>query len=97
VVSCGSCQEHFTLLWPEYFGSEFPFEVISLYEYIHEQMELGKFNVVRRVDLDVARSDPCYGHLFGEKYLNTAKMLYEAIGIKAVPLEHNGKTLRVAE
>ena len=91
VVSCGSCQEHFTLFWPQYFGSEFPFEVISLYEYIDEQMGKGKFRVQRKIDLDAAISDACYGHMFGEKYLSTVKRLYEVIGITAVPLEHHGE------
>lgn len=91
VVSCGSCQEHFNILWPEYFGDKFPFEVISLYEYIDEQMAKGKFSVQRKVDLDVAISDACYGHMFGEKYLSTVRRLYEAVGITAVPLEHHGE------
>jgi len=91
VVSCGSCQEHFTLLWPAYFGKTFPFEVISLYEYMDEQLVKGKFRVQRKIDLDAALSDACYGHLFGDKYLATVKRLYEAIGITASPLEHHGE------
>ena len=54
-------------------------------------MGKGRFRVQRKIDLDVAVSDACYGHMFGEKYLNTVKRLYETIGIKAVPLEHHGE------
>ena len=91
VVSCGSCQEHFSVLWPEYFGSKFPFELISLYEYIDERMNQGEFAVQRKIDMTVAFSDACYGHLFGEKYLSAIKRLCEAIGITTVPLEHRGE------
>ncbi|MBU2552118.1 MAG: (Fe-S)-binding protein [Proteobacteria bacterium] len=90
VVSCGSCQEHFRLIWPAYFGQEFPFEVISLYEYIDEQMAKGKFSVQRTVGLEAALSDACYGHLFGEKYLGTVRRLCQAVGIDTVPLAHQG-------
>jgi Fe-S oxidoreductase len=90
VVSCGSCLEHFVLLWPEYFGNEFPFQVISLYEYLDEQIEKGKFRVERTVDLDVAISDACYSSRVGENYVNAVKRLCERIGITSVQLEHHG-------
>jgi Fe-S oxidoreductase len=89
VVSCGSCQEYLTLLYPEYFGGSLPFEVISLYEYIEEQMAQGKVSVQRQVDLDMAISDSCYGYRFGNAYMNTARKLCEAIGIRTVELAHN--------
>ena len=90
VVSCGSCQEHFSLWWPRYFGSEFPYEVISLYEYIVEKMNQGKYTVQRKVGLEAALSDACYGPFFGENYLQAVKTLSEAAGIDTVPLEHHG-------
>ena len=90
VVSCGSCQKHFRIYWPTYFGEKFPFEVISLYEYIVEQLDAGKFAVQRKVDLDAALSDACYGHAFGEDYLGAVRRLCAETGIKVTPLEHHG-------
>lgn len=89
VVSCGSCQEHLTLLYPEYFGGDLPFEVISLYEYINEQLVKGKISVQREVGLDMALSDACYGYRFGDPYLNAVRKLCDAAGIRTVELTHN--------
>ncbi|MGB9500116.1 MAG: heterodisulfide reductase-related iron-sulfur binding cluster [Dissulfuribacterales bacterium] len=46
VVMCGSCQDMFQLALPEYFGREFPFEVVSVYQYLDEQIQSGKENIV---------------------------------------------------
>jgi Fe-S oxidoreductase len=91
VINCGSCQEQFGVMFPEYIGQEFPFEIISLYEWIDEQMEKGKFKVQRKVELDCAISDSCHGPEFGEDYLKTIRKLCNAIGLKPVELEHHGK------
>ena len=91
VVYCGSCQEQLTVMFPDYIGQEFPFQTISLYEWIDEQMQKGKFAVQREVEFDCAISDSCHGAEFGDDYLNTIRRLCTAIGMKIVELEHHGK------
>ncbi len=91
VSLCGSCQEMFEIALPEYIGQEFPFKVISVYEYIDELVKQGKVEVKRKLNIDAAISDSCHGPEFGDRYLNTIKKLSDAIGIKSVQLEHCGK------
>jgi len=89
IVSCGSCQEHLTIVYPKYFGRKMPFEVLSLYEYIDEQMEKGKIGVQRQLNTEMAISDACFGYQFGDHYLKTIRKLCRAIGINVVELQHN--------
>ena len=95
VVMCGSCQDMFQLAMPEYFGQEFPFEIISVYQYLDEQIQNGKLAIKRQVP-DDERQDACifhscFGHKFGDEYLACIKRLYEGVGFDCVELEHHGE------
>ncbi len=66
-----------------------PFEIISIYEYIDEQMKKGTATIQRTVDLDAAVSDSCFGYEFGQDYLDTVDRLAAAADFRISRLRHN--------
>ena len=95
VVMCGSCQEMFTLATPTYFGQEFPFEVISVYQYIEEQMQKGKASIKRQVPDEIKKdaciSHSCFGCEFEADYMASIESLYRQVGFDCVELAHKGE------
>jgi Fe-S oxidoreductase len=95
VVMCGSCQDMFQLALPEYYGQEFPFEVISVYQYLDEQIQNGNLQIKRQVSAEEKENTcifhSCFGHKFGKEYLAYIQRLYQAVGFDCVELEHNGE------
>lgn len=95
VVMCGSCQDMFQLALPEYYGQEFPFEIISIYQYLDEQIRNGSLQVQRQIGetkkVNACLFHSCFGYKFGPEYLACIKRLYEAIGYECVELEHHGE------
>lgn len=95
VVMCGSCQEMFEKAMPEYLGVEFPFEVISVYEYLDEEMQKGNLRVRRQLPDDerenVCITHACFGHSFGDAYLSTIERLCRAVGLDCTELAHTGE------
>jgi Fe-S oxidoreductase len=94
VVLCGSCQEMFQIAFPNYIGQEFPFEVISIYEYLDEQMQKGKISIQRKVpdeEKETCISHSCFTLDFGEEYEASVQRLAKAVGFNSVELEHNGE------
>ncbi|MBC2715837.1 MAG: (Fe-S)-binding protein [Desulfobacteraceae bacterium] len=95
VVMCGSCQDMFQLALPEYFGQEFPFEMISVYQYLDEQIQNGNFQIKRQVTVDEKENTcifhSCFGYKFGKDYLSCIKRLYQAVGFDCMELVHNGE------
>ncbi len=98
VVMCGSCQDMFSNLMPEYLDQNFPFEIISIYEYLDEQMQAGNLKIVRRVEDqkktkpdDICMFHSCYGHSFGRAYLDAIDRLARAVGYECTELAHTGE------
>jgi Fe-S oxidoreductase len=91
IVLCGSCQETFVSYYPDYLGMDFPFQTISIYEYLEEQITLGKIPVMRKLNIDAAVSDSCFGGVFDENFAESIGRLCGHIGIKITPLAHGGK------
>jgi Fe-S oxidoreductase len=93
VVMCGSCQDMFQLALPEYYGQEFPFEVISVYQYLDEQIANGNLKIQRRVPVEEKNNTSifhsCFGYKFGSEYLACIDRLYRAAGYDCMELEHN--------
>jgi Fe-S oxidoreductase len=89
VVGCGHCQKVFTRMMPEMLGIELPFPMVSIYEYLLEQIESGAAPVTRPVLLDAAISDPCFGYENGEKYLHAIRSIAGAAGMTLTELPHN--------
>ena len=92
VLPCGTCQEVFTHIYPQYLGIEFPFEVISIYEYLQEKLQRGELRIQRKWDLDAALADSCFGYELGDQYLHTIGQLCADVGIKTTELFHKGKS-----
>lgn len=80
---------------PEYYGQAFPFEVISIYQYLDEQIENGSLEIQRRIPVEERENicifHSCFGYKFGEEYLGSIKRLYEAVGYDCMELAHNGE------
>lgn len=88
VVGCGHCQKVLTRILPESLGP-LPFPVISVYDYLLEQVETGAARVRRPVQVDAAVSDPCFGYENGADYQNSIRRLAAAIGMNLAELPHN--------
>ncbi|GAB6093944.1 hypothetical protein JCM14469_01960 [Desulfatiferula olefinivorans] len=92
VVMCGSCLEMFRVTLPEYFGRTFPFETVSVYEYLEDRLREGTLSIRRRVprgEDDVCLTDACHGHALGDDYLDRVRRLADAVGYRVTELEHN--------
>jgi len=92
---CGSCQDMFQMAMPEYLGQAFPFEVISIYQYLDEQIGKGNLVIQRQVPAEETEKTcifhSCFGYKFGEEYLSSIRRLYRAIGYDCTELAHHGK------
>jgi len=91
IVLCGSCLETFISYYPDYLGMDFPFQAISIFEYLEEQITLGNLPVMRKLDIDAAVSDSCFGGAFDADFAESIKRLCGHIGIKITPMAHGGK------
>ena len=92
---CGSCQDMFQMAMPEYLGQAFPFEVISIYQYLDEQIGKGNLVIQRQVPAEETEKTcifhSCFGYKFGEEYLSSIRRLFRAIGYDCTELAHHGK------
>ncbi len=95
VVMCGSCQDMFQVALPEYLGQSFPFEVISIYQYLDELIQNGNLQIKRQASDEEKENTcifhSCFGYKFGKEYLASINHLYEAVGFDCMELEHNGE------
>lgn len=94
VIMCGSCQDMFQDAMPTYLGQAFPFKIISIYEYLEEQIQNGTLQIQRQVSEAEKKNTcifhSCFGHQFGEGYLSAIRRLYEAVGYDCAELAHTG-------
>lgn len=98
VVLCGSCQDMFQHAMPAYLGQAFPFEVISIYQYLDEQIQNGNLKIRRQiVDHEKGEKEnicifhSCFGHVFGEEYLGAINRLSRAVGYDCAEPAHGGE------
>ena len=90
VVACGHCQKMFTKVIPK-LGIEFPFPMISIYDYFLELIASGEAIVRFKSTIDAAISDSCFGCENGEDYMGNIRLLAQTIGMNIVELPHNKK------
>ena len=96
VVMCGSCQDMFQNAMPAHLDHAFPFEVISVYQYLDEQIQNGNLKIRRQI-ADHEKSEKenpcifhsCFGYTFGEKYLSSINRLSRAVGYDCTELAHS--------
>ncbi|MBU0991928.1 MAG: (Fe-S)-binding protein [Proteobacteria bacterium] len=89
IVACGHCQEMFVKIIPEVFGLDFPFQTVSIFEYLQKMADTGMARVVRPLHLNAAISDACFGYEIGNDYLDAVRQLSATIGINLSELPHN--------
>ncbi len=94
VVMCGACVEMFTFYLPRYIGQEFPYQVVSVYEYVDELLASSKQSIIRQVSAEernACLSDSCYGSHLGDNFMRSVNGLYRKIGFDYSELEYSGK------
>ena len=98
VVMCGSCQDMFCNFMPGHLDQKFPFPVISIYEYLDEQIQNGRLTIQRQIEPQkkeekecVSIFHSCYGHTFGDAYLSAIDRLAKAVGYDCEELAHTGE------
>lgn len=89
VCYCASCYNFFSNVLPNVYGKSFPFELVSLYEWLLERFETGKLEVRRPLDFKAAIHESCYASELGPAFSETLRRLYRAAGAQIVELEHN--------
>ena len=89
VCHCPSCANYFGNIWPNCHGLKFPFEIISLYEWLWEQYQEGNLQIQKKVNQDIVLSDSCHAGELGEGFMSAVRGLYEAAGMHVVELKNN--------
>ncbi|MCG8637798.1 MAG: (Fe-S)-binding protein [Desulfobacterales bacterium] len=90
VTNCAACQNQFSVSFERYTGEAFPYEVISVYQWLEEQVAAGKLKFQRELDMDCAFSDSCNGAHLGPDYPASVLRLCRSAGLNPVQLAHNG-------
>ncbi len=90
VCYCGSCYNYFSNILPNVYGQTLPFEVVSLYEWLWEKVEVGELTCKAPLNLQAAVHESCYVSELGEGFGATLRKLYGSVGLDCVELEHRG-------
>lgn len=89
ICYCGSCYNFLGNIMPKVYGKELPFGVISLYQWLLEQVDKGKIEAKRPVNCKYAVHESCYVSEMGPGFWEDLRRVYEAAGVELVELEHN--------
>jgi len=89
ICYCGSCSHTFNNLWREYLGAKLDFEVISIWEWLSDQVEKGQLTVKRPIEKTVALTDSCYSSELGERFYEAVRRLHRHVGMEVIELENN--------
>ncbi len=60
ICDCGGCTNTFKNIWQAFINIKLPFEVISIWEWLWEKIQVGELKVKRKNNVKVALSDSCY-------------------------------------
>lgn len=90
VVPCGACHDMIANRYPKYFGLDLPFKVVSLYEYLNEQLMVGKARVKRQFKQKALVSDACWHMNLGDDYMKLLETMYSLLGIEPERPDHHG-------
>ncbi|MEZ4579867.1 MAG: hypothetical protein R2875_18200 [Desulfobacterales bacterium] len=104
VVMCGSCWwDMFCNYMPGHLDQQFPFPVISIYEYLDEQIQNGRLTIQRQIEPQKRRErmrlyfHSCYGHTFGDAYLRAIDRLAKVVAMTARSSRIPEKRISAAE
>lgn len=84
VCYCGSCNNFFGNIWPEFHGVRLPFEVISIWDWLWEKVQAGELEMTRRFEKTVVLNDSCYSSELGGGFYEAVRGLHEAAGMTIV-------------
>jgi Fe-S oxidoreductase len=89
VCYCGSCSHSFNNIWREYLDAKPPFEIITLWEWLWEQVQKGELKVQRKIEQKIALTDSCYSSELGDRFFEAVRGLHQAAGMEVVELVNN--------
>jgi len=89
VCYCGSCANYLGNIWPNYHGVKLPFEIISVWEWVWENVKKGQLKVQREIRKKVALTDSCYSSELGDRFYEAVRGLHESVGMEVVELKNN--------
>jgi Fe-S oxidoreductase/FAD/FMN-containing dehydrogenase len=92
VCSCPGCWLTWHTHYPEWakkLGIDFPFEIKHYSEVLAEQIDAGKFQLEKPVDMTVTWHDSCHMGRAGEIYEAPRRLLQAMPGLQLVEMEHN--------
>jgi Fe-S oxidoreductase len=89
VCYCGSCNNFFGHIWPDFHGVTLPFKVISIWEWLWEKYCSGELKMQRQYSKTVAINDSCYSSVLGQGFFEAVRGLHAAAGMSIVELANN--------
>ncbi|MFX1346251.1 MAG: (Fe-S)-binding protein [Promethearchaeota archaeon] len=94
IVLCTAGTNVFKNVLPQY-GLTYKFDEIKSYiQYLWEEIESGKIQIINQINMSVAVQDSCYAKMFGEEYMDLPRKILHAIGIKIVEIEACRENMR---
>jgi Fe-S oxidoreductase/FAD/FMN-containing dehydrogenase len=92
ITSCPACWLVWHTFYPEWakkLDIDYPFEAKHYSEILAEQIEAGRFQLDREVNMTVTWHDSCHMGRAGKIYEAPRKLIQAVPGIKLVEMEHN--------
>ncbi|MBW1990323.1 MAG: (Fe-S)-binding protein, partial [Deltaproteobacteria bacterium] len=90
VCYCGSCTTYLSKIIPTAAGIQFPFETVSLYQWLLEKVRAGELSPQHPLAFKAAVHESCYVSELGEDFADTLRQIYAAAGGEFVELAHHG-------
>ena len=90
VCYCGSCYSYLSNILKNVYGSELPFKLISLYEWLDERRLAGKLELKKKLNLTTTLHESCYVSELGNNFARSLRDIYSSAGANIVGLEHHG-------
>ncbi len=89
VFYCTACRTYLGPVLSKVYGKEFPFKMISLYEWLLEKYEQGEIEVKRPIKFKAAVHDFCNSSELGQEFQDNLRKIYKVAGVEIKELEHN--------
>jgi len=88
IVACPAGYNMFAHVYPERFGLRFDFPLVFYADYLREQFDKGKLDVVRPLNRTVVMHDSCHARVLGEP-MDSVRELLRRIGAQTVEARHS--------
>ncbi|MBU2511366.1 (Fe-S)-binding protein [bacterium] len=91
VCYCGSCYNFLSNKLPTVYGERLPFKVVSMYQWLWENVEKGNLEVQNPVNCKAAIHESSYVSELEPEFADVLRKLYKTINMDTVELEHRGE------